>query len=163
MAHRPETIIKQARERIARIRDTLGEIDYLCSGTLLQRTKVCGKPGCRCASDPDARHGPYFEWGHMKGGKLVHRTVSPAQAAIWRSASPTIARRRSSCRTGSRRRNGSLMHKRRANHRPWTRPIQNSLRPMSKPGEAPRPCQAQGVRHFNDTVRLTLSCLIDAN
>jgi len=27
MAHRPETIIKQARERIARIRDTLGEID----------------------------------------------------------------------------------------------------------------------------------------
>ena len=64
------------------IRDTLGEIDYLCSGTLLRRTKVCGKPGCRCASDPDARHGPYFEWGHMKGGKLVHRTVSPEQAAI---------------------------------------------------------------------------------
>jgi hypothetical protein len=82
MAHRPETIIKQARERIARIRDTLAEIDYLCSGTLLQRTKICGKPGCRCASDPDARHGPYFEWGHMKGGKLVHRTVSPEQAAI---------------------------------------------------------------------------------
>jgi len=86
MAHRPETIIKQARERIARIRDTLGEIDYLCSGTLLRRTKVCGKPGCRCASDPDARHGPYFEWGHMKGGKLVHRTVSPEQAAILENA-----------------------------------------------------------------------------
>jgi hypothetical protein len=31
MARRPETIIKQARERIARIRDALGEIDYLCS------------------------------------------------------------------------------------------------------------------------------------
>jgi IS5 family transposase len=43
--------LKQARERIARIRQSLVEIDYLCSGTLLQRTKVCGKPGCRCAQD----------------------------------------------------------------------------------------------------------------
>ena len=82
MSRRPETIIKQARERISRIRDTLSAIDYLCSGTLLQRTKVCGKPGCRCAQDSSARHGPYFEWGHMRGGKLVHRSVSPEQAAI---------------------------------------------------------------------------------
>lgn len=86
MSHRPETIIKQARERIARIRDALSAIDYLCSGTLLERTKLCGKPGCRCAKDPSARHGPYFEWGHMKGGRLVHRTVSPEQAAILKIA-----------------------------------------------------------------------------
>ena len=82
MARRPETIIKKARERIARIREALSEIDCLCSGTLLKRTKVCGKPGCRCAQDPNARHGPYYEWGHMRGGKLVHRVLSPEQAAI---------------------------------------------------------------------------------
>jgi hypothetical protein len=82
MSHRSETIIKRALERIARIREALNAIDYLCSGTLLQRTKVCGKPGCRCAQDPCARHGPYYEWGHMKGGKLVHRTVTPEQATI---------------------------------------------------------------------------------
>ncbi len=86
MPRRPETIIKQARERIERIRETLNAIDYLCSGTLLERMKVCGKPGCRCAQDPDARHGPYYEWGHMKGGKLVHRTVSAEQAAVLRRA-----------------------------------------------------------------------------
>jgi hypothetical protein len=82
MSHRPETVIKRALERIARIREALSAIDYLCSGTLLQRTKVCGKPGCRCAQDPSARHGPYYEWGHMKGGKLVHRTVTLEQATI---------------------------------------------------------------------------------
>jgi hypothetical protein len=82
MSHRSGTIIKRALERIARIREALSTIDYLCSGTLLQRTKVCGKPGCRCAQDPSARHGPYYEWGHMKGGKLVHRTVTPEQATI---------------------------------------------------------------------------------
>ena len=86
MSRRPQTIIKQARKRIARIRQTLSEIDYLCSGTLLQRTKVCGKPGCRCAQDPSARHGPYYEWGHMKGGKLIHRSVTPEQATLLQQA-----------------------------------------------------------------------------
>ena len=69
-----------ARARIAKIREELAAIDSLCSGTLLKRMKTCGSPGCRCASDPEARHGPYYEWGHMKAGKLLHRLVSPAQA-----------------------------------------------------------------------------------
>lgn len=86
MSPRPQTIIKHARERIARIRETLSTIDYLCSGTLLQRTKVCGKPSCRCAQDPSARHGPYYEWGHMKGGKLIHRSVTPQQATLLQQA-----------------------------------------------------------------------------
>jgi hypothetical protein len=85
-SRRPKAIIQQARTRIARIRDTLASVDYLCSGTLLERMKLCGKPGCRCAEDPAARHGPYYEWGHMQRGKLVHRTVSPQQAAILRLA-----------------------------------------------------------------------------
>ena len=37
-------------------------------------------------ADPSARHGPYYEWGHLKGGKLVHRVVSPEQAALLRLA-----------------------------------------------------------------------------
>lgn len=83
---RPETIARQVRERIARIREALNRIEYLCSGTLLERTKLCGRPGCACARDPSARHGPYFEWGHMRAGKLVHRQVSEQHAAALRSA-----------------------------------------------------------------------------
>jgi hypothetical protein len=75
-----------ALERIARIRDRIRTIERLCSGTLVRRTKVCGKPACRCAQDPTARHGPYYEWGRMKGGRLVHRMVSPAEAALLRQA-----------------------------------------------------------------------------
>jgi hypothetical protein len=81
---RPETIAKQARARIARIRQALARIDYLCSGTLLERTKMCGRPSCACAQDPAARHGPYFEWGHMHAGKLVHRQVSAQHGAMLR-------------------------------------------------------------------------------
>lgn len=82
----PQAIAKQARERIARIRQELTQIEYLCSGTLLERTKMCGRPGCACATDPAARHGPYIEWGHMRAGKLVHRQISEQQAQALRLA-----------------------------------------------------------------------------
>ena len=75
-------VIKQAHQRIARIRSELNAMDYFSSGTLMRRTKICGNPRCRCAQEPEGRHGPYYQWGHMKGGKLVHRTVSSQQAAI---------------------------------------------------------------------------------
>jgi hypothetical protein len=76
----PQQITQQAHSRIAELRKELADIDYVCSGTLLKRMKTCGSSSCRCASDPAARHGPYYEWGHMKAGKLVHRLVSAEQA-----------------------------------------------------------------------------------
>jgi hypothetical protein len=82
----PQQVASQARQRINRIREALAAVDYLCSGTLLKNLMKCGKPSCRCHQDPAARHGPYYRWGHMKTGKLVHRYVSPAQAAILRQA-----------------------------------------------------------------------------
>lgn len=81
----PKTSTQRIRERIERIRSALNRLDYLCSGTLLQRTKTCGNPGCRCA-DPTQRHGPYYEWTHRKAGKLAHRTLSPPQAQAMRTA-----------------------------------------------------------------------------
>src|SRR6202041_2421615 len=78
----PEQIAERSRKRITEIRAELAGMDYVCSGTLLKRMKTCGHPSCRCAQDPGARHGPYYEWGHMKGGKLVHRLRSVEQANL---------------------------------------------------------------------------------
>jgi hypothetical protein len=77
---------KKSREKIAEIQRTLSAMEYLSSGTLLKRMKVCGNPRCHCASDPAARHGPYFEWSYLKAGKLHHRTLTPEQAEIMRLA-----------------------------------------------------------------------------
>lgn len=85
-ARTPQARATQARERIARIRAALAEVELLCSGTLLKRMKTCGKPSCACARDPAARHGPYYQWGHMQAGTLVHRLVSPEQAGLLRRA-----------------------------------------------------------------------------
>jgi hypothetical protein len=75
-----------AAARIAEIRERIGRMDYICSGTLVKRTKVCAKALCPCARDPSARHGPYYEWGYMKAGKQVHRMVSSEEAKILRQA-----------------------------------------------------------------------------
>lgn len=87
----PEQTRARAAQRIEAIRTQIAAIEFVCSGTLLERTKVCGKPSCRCAQDPRARHGPYYEWTRMVGGKLVHRVVSPEQARFIRE---TIANKR---------------------------------------------------------------------
>lgn len=68
------------RERIEEIKRQILDLDLIASGTLVRRTKVCGKPGCRCATDRDARHGPYFEWGRIERGRRTSTTVTPAKA-----------------------------------------------------------------------------------
>jgi len=76
----------KSREKIASIQKSIAAMEHLSSGTLLKRTKVCGNPRCHCANDPAARHGPYYEWSYLKGGKLRHRTLTPAQADAMRLA-----------------------------------------------------------------------------
>jgi len=70
---------RKAQETIEKIRRRIGGLDLVCSGTLLRRYKTCGSPACRCARDPDARHGPYFEWSRMESGRLAHTTLSPQE------------------------------------------------------------------------------------
>ena len=81
-----DAAIRNAQERIERIHQSINDIEHLSSGTLLKRMKRCGNPRCACAKDPDARHGPYYEWSYMKDGRLRHRTLSPEQAKLMRRA-----------------------------------------------------------------------------
>jgi len=57
-------------------------MDYVASGTIHVRTKVCGRNNCRCAHDPDARHGPYHEYSRRLQGRLRHSVVTPQQADL---------------------------------------------------------------------------------
>jgi hypothetical protein len=70
------------RQRTKDLRRAISDMDYVASGTLHTRTKVCGRNNCRCADDPDARHGPYYEWSRRQDGRLVHSVISKQQAAF---------------------------------------------------------------------------------
>jgi hypothetical protein len=69
-----------ANKTVESLRRRISEVDLIASGTILKRTKVCGRPNCRCATDPASRHGPYFEWTRREGGRFLHSVVSQDQA-----------------------------------------------------------------------------------
>jgi hypothetical protein len=53
-------------------------------GSLSERTVKCSKPGCACAQDPKARHGPYYSLTHAVGGKTHSRFLTSEQADLVR-------------------------------------------------------------------------------
>jgi uncharacterized protein DUF6788 len=53
-------------------------------GSLSQRTIKCSKPGCACAQDPKARHGPYYSLTRAVGGKTRSRFLTAEQADLVR-------------------------------------------------------------------------------
>ena len=86
MTLKAQRATQRASARINGIRTTLAGFELVCSGTLSRRMMTCGKPNCRCASDPDARHGPYFQWVRMRAGKPTHRYVTEPQAQVLNQA-----------------------------------------------------------------------------
>lgn len=82
---------RRIKERARELKKKIARMDFVASGTLHTRTKVCGRKNCKCATDPKERHGPYHEWSRRKGGKLQHKVVSASQADLLRHA---IANRR---------------------------------------------------------------------
>jgi len=53
-------------------------------GSLSERTIKCSKPGCLCAQDRKARHGPYFSLTRAVEGKTRSRYLTPEQAVLAR-------------------------------------------------------------------------------
>jgi hypothetical protein len=66
--------------RIDSIRGRIAAMGLVAQGTVTKRTKVCGRANCRCAQDPAARHGPYYEWTRRERGRYVHTVISAEQA-----------------------------------------------------------------------------------
>jgi len=86
MTTRKKPSSKRIRARSRELRRLIGRMDFVASGTIHVRTKVCGKKNCKCATDPEQRHGPYHEWTRRKNGKLQHRVVTSEQARLLQRA-----------------------------------------------------------------------------
>lgn len=62
-----------------RIVEELGQLGFTLPGTISVRTVTCGRATCRCASDPDQRHGPYIQWSRTVKGRTVNKMLTPQQ------------------------------------------------------------------------------------
>jgi hypothetical protein len=79
-----ERKLRAAERDYERIKQQLLEVGFICEGSLVERWMPCGKPNCRCADDPEQRHGPYWQLSWKEGGKTVSRRLSPEHAALYR-------------------------------------------------------------------------------
>jgi hypothetical protein len=78
--------IQRIRARSQELRQLIQKMDFVASGTIHVRTKVCGRKNCKCATDPERRHGPYHEWTRSKDGRLQHSVVNSDQARFLQRA-----------------------------------------------------------------------------
>ncbi|MGH9107017.1 MAG: DUF6788 family protein [Acidimicrobiales bacterium] len=69
----------QAKRRQRQIAAEIAKLGLCLPGSLVMRTTRCGKPTCRCHSDPAQLHGPYPTWIRKMGDKPVTRTLDPVQ------------------------------------------------------------------------------------
>lgn len=72
----------QAKHRA--LAERLSKIGFLTRGSVVQATTTCGKPTCRCHTDPASRHGPYWQWTRAVGGKTLTRRLTEAEALRYR-------------------------------------------------------------------------------
>src|SRR6516162_6708546 len=70
-----------ARRR--RLAGRLGDVEQVLAGSLVEQTRRCGKPGCRCAAG--GRHGPYAYFAPKTAGRGRWRYVPASLVAAVRA------------------------------------------------------------------------------
>jgi hypothetical protein len=53
----------------------------ILSGTVSTAWAKCGKPNCKCKTDPKELHGPYYRWTGKIDGKQTTKTISKEVAS----------------------------------------------------------------------------------
>ena len=81
MAANPERQLARLQVRFQERATELAHLGFLLKGSLLRRFKECGSTGCACHTDPDRRHGPYWQWTTKVRAKTKSRTLQPDQVS----------------------------------------------------------------------------------
>jgi hypothetical protein len=71
----------RARRRALAAR--LGDVEAVLAGSLVEQTRRCGKPGCRCAAGE--RHGPYAYFAPRPAGRGRSKYVPSNLVALVRA------------------------------------------------------------------------------
>jgi len=67
----PQQDLEEYLRQIRSYQDELHEIGFILTGSITKRYVRCNTPGCKCQTNPKARHGPYYEYTRKVKGKTV--------------------------------------------------------------------------------------------
>lgn len=62
---------------MSRRKITLSAPAPILTGSVVSLMAPCGKKNCRCHSDKDKQHGPYYRWTGVINGKRTSVALSP--------------------------------------------------------------------------------------
>jgi hypothetical protein len=71
--------LEELSSRQAELRAALAELADMRPGSLVERYRRCGKPGCHCARPGARGHGPSWSLTHQVAGKTITKVI-PASA-----------------------------------------------------------------------------------
>ena len=73
-----------APEQYDGLKAELQTLGFIGQGSVSTRRITCGRPACRCHSDPEARHGPYHHWTRKARGKTVGLKLTEDELGLYR-------------------------------------------------------------------------------
>ena len=73
----------------------INELDFILTGTIIERYGPCGKDGCCCTRGKKNWHGPYYIWTRKENGKTVTKSLSGTQAQFCKKAISNMHRLKS--------------------------------------------------------------------
>lgn len=76
--------LQRLREDYERTLAQIAEIGFVMQGSVVRRTKRCGRPGCSCHRGPEYEHGPYYQWTRKIRAKTVTTVLTLAEARLYR-------------------------------------------------------------------------------
>ena len=82
LTRRQEEALSRQEERYEKAKAEIDDLGFVLQGSVVERWMECGKPACRCHEDPEARHGPYYQWTWKAGGKTRSVYLTKEQAAL---------------------------------------------------------------------------------
>ena len=74
--------VEACRRDYDALKAQLTEVGFICEGSLARLYTSCGNPNCRC-TDPNRRHGPYYQLTWKEAGKTVTRRLSADEAELY--------------------------------------------------------------------------------
>jgi hypothetical protein len=69
---------------VGKVAVSLADAKPMRRGSVSERFVKCSKKGCACATEPEARHGPYYSLTRAVGGQTQSRFLTAEQADIAR-------------------------------------------------------------------------------
>ena len=75
--------LQECQTEYEAIKARIAEIGFICTGSLVKRWMACGKPNCRCSTDPSQRHGPYYQLSWKEAAVTVSRRLPIEHAHLY--------------------------------------------------------------------------------